>query len=409
MDKGGITTDALSLRKDFPIYKNHPDLVYLDNSATSLTPQIVLDRMNDYYTNYNANINRGVYHMSFKATDEYEKAREKVAKFINSKDNEVIFTKSTTDSLNKVCYMYKKFLKPNDQVIVTELEHHSSVLPWQVASKELNLELTYIPLDRDGRITVENFKKVITERAKVLAITYVSNVMGYVTPLEEIIKIAHDNNMIVIVDAAQAIPHIKVDVRKLDCDFLAFSGHKMLGPTGIGILYGKEKILKSLQPVDFGGDMNEEVNLYDVEIKPIPHCFEAGTPAIAEAIGLGAAIDYLEMLNYEKILDHEKKLHKYALDKLSKIENVVIYNPTADIGVISFNIENLHPHDASSLFDERMICVRAGHHCAQLITKWLKCTGTIRASFYIYNTYEDVDKFVDAVRDTVDFFKKFEV
>jgi len=396
------------LRREFPIYQSHPQLVYLDNSATSLTPQSVIDKMNDYYYNYRANINRGVYQMSYQATDEYENAREKIARFINCDPREVIFTKSTTDGLNKVCYMYKNRLEKGDQVIVTQLEHHSSVLPWQVASKELELTLTYIPLTSEGMITAENFKKVITNRAKVLAITYVSNVMGYISPLEEIIKIAHDHGMIVIVDAAQAIPHFRIDVRKLDCDFLAFSGHKMLGPTGIGVLYGKAEILKTLKPVDFGGDMNEEVNLYDVQIKDIPHCFEAGTPAIAEAIGLGAAVDYLENLGYDNIAKHEHALHQYALEKLTKISGITIYNPKADIGVISFNLDNVHPHDASSLFDERQICVRAGHHCAQLVTRWLQCNGTIRASIYFYNTYDDIDRFAKAVEDTVTFFKQFE-
>src|SRR5690554_4391479 len=396
------------IRTQFPIYDNHPNLTYLDSSATSLTPRVVIDKMNEYYSEYGVNINRGVYLMSHMATEAYENARSKVAEFINSDSREIVFTKNTTESLNKICLMYQKKLLPGDEIIVTELEHHSSVLPWQVASKEKGFKLTYLPLDDEGKITLENFKKTVSKKSKVLAITYVSNVMGYITPLKEIIKYAHENDMIVIVDAAQAIPHMQIDVKDLDCDFLAFSGHKMLGPTGIGVLYGKATLLNNLEPIDYGGDMNEEVSLYDVDIRPIPHCFEAGTPPIAEAIGLAAAIDYINAIGYANIIEHEEKLLTYALDKISKIDGVIIYNKNADIGVISFNLNNIHPHDATALFDEKEICVRAGHHCAQLITKWLKCDGTVRASLYIYNDYKDIDKFTDTIRETIKFFKQFE-
>jgi len=382
-------------------------LIYLDSSATSLKPQKVLDKMNEYYTQYGVNIHRGVYTLSYQATEEYDKARMKVAKFINASFSEVVFTSNVTDALNKICLMLSPYLTKDDEIITTELEHHSSLLPWQNYATHNGNSLKYIPLNQDGRITVTNFKKVLTSKSKILAITYVSNVMGYITPIEEIIKIAHEHNMIVIVDAAQAVPHLRVDVKKMDCDFLAFSGHKMLGPTGVGVLYGKKNLLQKLKPIYYGGDMNEDVNLYSVDIKDIPYRFEAGTPMIAEAIGLGAAIDFIESLGFEEILKHEKELHQYALKELSKLSGITIYNKNADLGIISFNIDGVHPHDASSLFDERHICVRAGFHCAQLVSRWLQCGGTIRASIYVYNDYHDIDEFVRSVKDTITFFKQF--
>lgn len=395
------------IRKEFPIYDNIPNLVYLDSGATALKPKCVLDKMNEYYSQYGVNIHRGVYALSYQATDEYDKAREIVSKFINSDFKEVVFTKNVSEALNKICLMLENRLEENDEVITSELEHHSSVLPWMKACERRNAKLKYILLNEEGRITIENFKKVLSNKTKVVAITLVSNVMGYLTPIKEIIDLAHEQGAIVIVDAAQAIQHFKIDVKQLDCDFLAFSGHKAMGPTGIGVLYGKKKILKTLQPIDFGGDMNEEVDLYNVEIKDIPYRFETGTPAIAEAIGLGKALEFITQLGLENIHSYEKELHNYALEKLSEIKGVTIYNKTSDVGIISFNIDGVHPHDAATFFDEASICLRAGHHCAQLITKWLKCVGTLRASFYIYNTYEDVDKFIEVVKQTVDFFKQF--
>lgn len=395
------------IRNQFPIYNNIPNLVYLDSGATALKPKCVLDKMNEYYCQYGVNIHRGVYTLSYKATDEYDKAREIIAKFINADFKEIVFTKNVSESLNKVCLMLEHNLQENDEVISSELEHHSSVLPWMKASERTKAKLKYIPLNEEGRITVDNFKKVLTKKTKIVALTLVSNVMGYLTPIEEIIKLAHEVGAIVIVDAAQALQHFPVDVKKMDCDFLAFSGHKIMGPTGIGVLYGKKNILKQLQPIDFGGDMNEEVDLYNVEIKDIPYRFETGTPPIAEAIGLGKAIEFIQAIGLDNIHQYETKIHHYALNKLANINGVTIYNKTSDVGIISFNIDGVHPHDAASFFDEEMICLRAGHHCAQLITKWLKCVGTLRASFYIYNTYEDVDRFVDVVKKTVEFFKQF--
>ena len=395
------------IRKQFPIYDNIPNLVYLDSGATALKPKCVLDKMNEYYSTYGVNIHRGVYSLSYQATDEYDKAREIVAKFINSEFKEVVFTKNVSDALNKICLMLEKHIYENDEVISSELEHHSSVLPWMKACERTKAKLKYIPLNEEGRITVENFKKVLTDKTRIVAITLVSNVMGYLTPIKEIIDLAHEKGAFVIVDAAQAIQHFPIDVKQLNCDFLAFSGHKAMGPTGIGVLYGKKKILKELQPIDFGGDMNEEVDLYNVEIKDIPFRFETGTPPIAEAIGLGKALEFITELGLDNINKYEKQLHTYAINKLNEIEGITIYNKTSDVGIISFNIDGVHPHDAASFFDEASICIRAGHHCAQLITKWLQCVGTLRASLYIYNTYEDIDKFVEVVKQTIDFFKQF--
>ena len=399
--------DFKNIREQFPIYDNIPNLVYLDSGATALKPKCVLDKMNEYYSTYGVNIHRGVYSLSYQATDEYDKARQIVAEFINSDFKEVVFTKNVSDALNKICLMLEHKLSNDDEVITSELEHHSSVLPWMKACERKNAKLKYIPLNEEGRITVENFKKVLTAKTKIVALTLVSNVMGYLTPIKEIIDLAHEQGAIVIVDAAQAIQHFPIDVKELNCDFLAFSGHKAMGPTGIGVFYGKKKILKELQPIDFGGDMNEEVDLFNVEIKDIPFRFETGTPPIAEAIGLGKALEFIKEIGLDNIQNHEKKLHAYALSKLNEIEGITIYNKTSDVGIISFNVNNVHPHDAATFFDEANICLRAGHHCAQLITKWLKCVGTLRASIYIYNTYEDIDKFVEVVKQTVDFFKQF--
>lgn len=400
--------DVNKIRKGFKIYEKNPNLVYLDSAATSLKPEVVLDKMMEYYHQYGVNIHRGVYRLSYTATDEYDKARNKIASFINAKDEEIVFTKNVSESLNFIALTYgDKVLNEGDEVITSELEHHSSVLPWMKICEKKKAHLKYIPLNDEKRITIDNFKKVLTPKTKVIALTYVSNVMGYVTPIKEIIKIAHERNITVIVDAAQAIQHFKVDVKELDCDFLAFSGHKMMGPTGIGVLYGKASILKSLNPLEYGGDMNEEVSLDSVTVKEIPYRFETGTPAIAEAIGLGRAVDLINEIGLENIENHIRELYLYASKKLEEIDGITVYNKNADEGVIAFNIDGVHPHDAATIFDENNVCLRAGHHCAQLLTKNLKVPGTLRASFYMYNNKEDVDVFITSCKQTVEFFKKF--
>lgn len=409
MDRDILKSKVNEIKKDFSFLNNNSNITYLDSGATSLKPTCVLDKMNEYYSLYGVNIHRGVYNASYKATLEYDNARKKVAKFINASQSEIVFTKNVTEALNVLCLMYSDLLNEGDEIISSYLEHHSSILPWQVIAKKKKLCLSYIPLNEDASLDSAKFEEMISEKTKVLVITYVSNVMGYKNDIKEFIRIAHEHNIIVIVDAAQAVQHLKIDVRDLDCDFLAFSGHKMMGPTGIGVLYGKKSLLKKLKPVFYGGDMNEEVYPYEVDIKEVPYCFESGTPPIAEAIGLGMAIDYIEKIGFEFINEHEKSLIEYIKESVKDIEGLTVYNINMDTPILSFNIDGVHPHDAASFFDESGICIRAGHHCAQLLTKFLECNGTLRASFYIYNDFDDVDRLVSVIKRVIEFFKEFGV
>ena len=400
--------DLLNIKKDFPVLNNNPDLVYLDTGATALKPKCVIDKINEYYDKYGVNVNRGVYELSYEATTEYEETRTLTAKFLNAREKEIVFTKGASNGLNMVALGFgMDYIQEGDEIITTELEHHSNVLPWMNVAKKKNATLKYIELDSTGRITVEENKKTITEKSKVLAITYVSNVMGYITPIKEIIKIAHEHNIIVVVDAAQAVPHMKVDVQDLDCDFLAFSAHKMFGPTGFGILFGKYKYLKKMSPIEYGGDMIDVVEKYEATTKDAPYKFETGTPPIAEAIAFKEAIKYIESIGYDRIHEHEQILLNYAREKLSKVEGITIYNPTAETAIITFNINKAHPHDAATIFDEYHVALRAGHHCAQLITKWLDCVATLRACIYVYNDYHDIDVFVEAVKAAVKYFEEW--
>jgi len=397
--------DPYVLRKDFPVLDDQT-LVYLDTAASSLKPKQVIKKLDEYYEKYSVNVHRGVYSLSYVATELYEESRRKVSSFINADFDEIVFTRGASSALNLVASSYGlNNLTSEDEIIVSELEHHSQVLPWQNVSNITGAKLVYVELNKEGRITIENFKKVLNNKTKVVALNYVSNVMGYISPMKEIIKLAHEVGAIVSVDAAQAAPHKKIDVRDLDCDFLAFSGHKMLGPTGIGVMFGKKELLKKMPPIEFGGDMNDNVNLYDASWKDSPYKFEAGTPPIAGAIGLGAAIDYLENIGIENVAIHEKKLKDYTVSKLSEIADIIVYNPGSETGIISFNIDGVHPHDAVTFFDGDNICMRAGHHCAQLIIKWLDVVATLRVSFYLYNTIEDCDKFLESVKNARDFFK----
>ncbi|MDC0558858.1 SufS family cysteine desulfurase [Candidatus Izimaplasma bacterium] len=397
--------DPYKMKKDFPVL-NDETLVYLDTAASSLKPSKVLKAMEEYYEKYGVNVHRGVYNISYIATSKYEEAREKVSNFINGSFEEIIFTRGASSALNLVASSYGlNNLTEEDEIIVSELEHHSQVLPWQNVSNITGAKLVYIPLNKEGRITVENYKKVLNDKTKIVAINYVSNVMGYVSPLKEIIKLAHEKGALVSVDAAQAAPHMAIDVKDLDCDFLAFSGHKMLGPTGIGILYGKKDLLNAMPPVEFGGDMNDNVDLYSASWKDTPYKFETGTPPIAEAIGLGAAIDYINEIGLINIHDHEYMLKEYTIKKMKELQDITIYNETSETGIISFNIDGVHPHDAITFFDGDNICMRAGHHCAQLVIKWLEVMATLRLSFYLYNTIEDCDKFIESLKNARDFFK----
>ena len=397
--------DPKKWRKDFPILEDQT-LVYLDTAASSLKPHQVINKQKEYYEKYGVNVHRGVYNLSFVATAEYEESRKRVAEFINAEFKEIVFTRGASSALNLVASSYGlNNLTSEDEILVSELEHHSQVLPWQNVANITKAKLVYIPLDEEGRITVENYRKVLSDKTKVVAINYVSNVMGYVAPLKEIIELAHEKGAVVSVDAAQAAPHMKIDVRELDADFLAFSGHKMLGPTGIGVLYGKYDLLQAMPPIEFGGDMNDNVNKFDASWKDAPYKFETGTPPIAEALGLGEAIKYLENVGLDNIKKYEKELKDYTVNKLKEIDDIVIYNETSETGIISFNIDGVHPHDAITYFDGDNICMRAGHHCAQLVIKWLGVLATLRASFYIYNTYEECDKFVETCKLARDFFK----
>ncbi len=396
------------IKKDFPVLVNNPSLVYLDSCATSLKPKCVIDKIDEYYEKYGVNVNRGVYELSYHATCEYEETREITAKFLNAKPEEIVFTKGASNGLNLIASSYGlDNIQEGDEIITSELEHHSNIIPWQNVAKRKNAVLKFIELDSTGRITVESFKRVLTNKTKVVAITYVSNVMGYITPIKEIIDLAHSVGAVVVVDAAQAVPHMKIDVKALDVDFLAFSAHKMLGPTGFGIMYGKYDLLQKMEPIEFGGDMNDNVDLYESHYKDAPYKFETGTPPIAEAIAFKEAIKYIENYGYDKIQKTEKELTRYAVEELLKIPNVTVYNSTVETGTIAFNINNVHPHDAATFFDQEHIALRAGHHCAQLITKWLECVGTLRACFYLYNDLDDAKKFVEAVKGAAEYFKEW--
>ncbi len=403
--------DVKKIRSYFPIYNSNPDLVYLDSGASSLKLKNVIDKIDDYYNNYGVNVHRGVYKLSYDATNMYDISRNRIAKFINADKDEIIFTRGTTNSLNMVSIALRDLLNEDDIVLSSILEHHSSIMPYMENELRKKGKLKYIPLDEKRKITFENFKKVMNDKVKVIALNHVSNTMGYLTPIKEIISYARQINkdVIVVIDGAQSIPHMKIDVKDLDCDFFAFSAHKMLGPTGLGVLYGKKSILKKIRPVEFGGDMALNVDIDKFSFYDAPQKFEAGTPIIAQAIALKEACDFLDEIGFDNIKMHEQELLKYTLDKLKNISGVKVYNYDTDEGIILFNISGVHPHDAASIFDKNNICIRAGHHCAQLITKDLKTEfdATLRASFYIYNDLTDCDKFISSVVEAIDFFKNF--
>jgi len=392
-------------RRDFP--QLSCGLVYLDTAATSLKPKTVIAAVDHYYNELSANIHRGMYPTAVETTELYESARETVAKFINAKPEEIIYTRGTTTGLNMVAHMYGQAnIKEGDEIIVSELEHHSSFLPWQQLAKNKKADIRFVELDKEGRITIEAFQKTLSSRTKVVALTYVSNVMGYITPIKEIVSLAHQYGAVVVVDAAQAVQHIKVDVSDLDCDFLAFSGHKMLGPTGIGILYGKYDLIKNLEPMEFGGDMNDDVNKDISTWKQAPYRFEAGTMPIASVLGLAKAVEYIENIGIDTIHDHVTKVHRYAIAQLSQIPGITIYNKSAETGIISFNIDDVPSHDAITFFAEKQVALRAGQHCAKLVCDWLGIHACMRASIYIYNNYKDVDQLVQVVKEAGEYFKK---
>lgn len=394
-------------RSDFPLLESNKELVYLDSAATSIKPQIVIDKINEYYTKYGVNIHRGVYDLSGIATNEYEELRNVVAKFINSKPEEVVYTKGTTDGINKLAYMLEDSINENDEIIVSVLDHHSLIMPWQNIALKKKAKLVFVDLNENNQITVENFKKCLNQNTKIVALTHVSNVLGVISPVKEITKLAHEVGALVILDGAQSVPHMKVDVKELDVDFLAFSGHKMMAPTGTGILYGKYKLLNSLNPVEFGGDMNDGVEKYSSTYKDAPEKFEAGTQNIEGVIAFKKAIEYLSNLGLDEVHEHSKELAQYVVEQIKDNPLVELYTKNPESGIVTFNIKDVHPHDVATFLSSYNICIRAGHHCAQLITHHLGCMGTVRASFYIYNTLDDAKKLVEAINAATDYFKEW--
>ncbi|MEI3023838.1 MAG: cysteine desulfurase [Streptococcus sp.] len=402
--------DVEKIRKDFPILDqivNDEPLVYLDNAATTQKPKAILEAVNRYYQEDNANVHRGVHTLAERATASYEAARETVRRFINaSSTKEVLFTRGTTTGLNWIGRFAEEILEEGDEVLISIMEHHSNILPWQEACRKTGAKLVYAYL-KDGGLDLEDFREKLTDRTKFVSITHASNVLGVINPIQELAQLAHEKGAIMVVDGAQSVPHMKIDVQKLDADFFVFSGHKMAGPTGIGVLYGKEHYLNQMSPVEFGGEMIDFVYEQSATWKELPWKFEAGTPNMAGAIGLAAAIDYLEAIGMDAIEHHEQDLIAYVFPKLQAIEGLKIYG-SQDLakrsGVISFNLGDLHPHDLATALDYEGVAVRAGHHCAQPLIQYLEVPATARASFYLYNTKEDCDKLVEALIKTKEFF-----
>lgn len=402
--------DFERIRKDFSILDqavNDEPLVYLDNAATTQKPQQVLDVLADYYQKDNANVHRGVHTLSERATARYEAARQKVADFIQAKSSkEILFTRGTTTGLNWVAQFAKEILQPDQEVIISVQEHHSNIIPWQQACQQTGAKLRYVPL-KDGELDMDHLRSLLSSKTKFVSLAHVSNVLGSVAPIGEIAELVHQVGAYLVVDGAQSVPHMAVNVQELDVDFYAFSGHKMLGPTGIGVLYGKEELLNLMSPVEFGGEMIDFVYEQSATWKELPWKFEAGTPNIAGAIGLGAAIDYLTEIGMDAIQANEAELVDYVFPKLQAIPGLTIYGSqdlSKRTGVIAFNLDDLHPHDVATALDYEGVAVRAGHHCAQPLLRYLQVPATVRASFYIYNTKADCDKLVEAIIKTKEFF-----
>lgn len=400
------------IKSYFPILNqdvNGHRLAYLDSAATSQKPVQVIEAIKAYYEFDNSNVHRGVHTLGNRATDKYEGAREKVRKFINAQSTqEIIFTRGTTTALNTVAASYGRAnVAEGDEIVITQMEHHSNIIPWQQLAKEKKATLKYIELEADGTISLEKVRATITPQTKIVSVSMASNVLGTINPIKEIAQIAHANGAVMVADGAQAAPHMKIDVQDLDVDFLGFSGHKMCGPTGIGVLYGKKEHLEKMEPIEFGGEMIDFVGLYDSTWKELPWKFEGGTPIIAGAIGLGAAIDFLTEIGLDNIAEHEHKLVGYAMDQLETIDGLKIFGPRDPMkrcGLVTFNLDDVHPHDVATVLDMNGIAVRAGHHCAQPLMKCLQQVATARASFYLYNTEEDIDRLVAGLRSAKEYF-----
>ncbi|MBI2499753.1 cysteine desulfurase [Candidatus Woesearchaeota archaeon] len=381
-------------KDDFPLLKNRK-IVYLDSAATSQKPSIVIEAMNDFYTRYNSNVHRGVYSISEEATLEYEKAREKVAEFINALPSEIIFTRGTTESLNLLAYSLIDDLKENDEILLSEMEHHSNLVPWQQLAKKNNIKLKFIHINKNGQLDFD--PNLINNKTKIVSLVHVSNVLGTINDIKKIAKEAHDKGALFILDGAQSVGHMKIDVKDLDVDFLAFSSHKMLGPMGIGVLYGKSDLLETMNPFLYGGDMIKQVSLYETRFNDVPWKFEAGTPNVASVIGLKKAIEYINEIGIDDIEKHNRKLVKYTVEKLKKL-GIKVYG-TPKLNVISFNIDGMHPHDVSSLLNQNRICIRGGHMCCMPLMKKLSVNGVCRVSFNLYNEKKDVDELIKALNE----------
>ena len=408
-------TSFENLRKDFPILRrtvrDNKTLIYLDNASTTQKPNQVIDAITDYYRNHNANIHRAVYALAEEATELYEQARDKIARFINIKNREeIIFVRGTTEAINLVAYAWgRSHVKKDDIIVTTEYEHHSNIVPWQLLTQEKGAKLEYIGMDDNGELILNDLDKYLaTGKVKLVTFSLMSNVLGTISDAEKIISKCKEAGVLTLIDGAQAVPHMPVNIEKLGCDFFAFSGHKMLGPTGIGVLWVRKSVLQTMNPFHGGGDMIREVHKYETTWNDLPYKFEAGTPNIADVIGFGAAIDYLTKLGMDKIREHEIELTNYAMEKLSQVKGLTIYG-TKDIskrgGVISFNFADVHPHDVAQIIDEEGIAIRSGHHCAQVLMERLNVAATSRASFYIYNTREEVDALIISLNKVARIFK----
>jgi cysteine desulfurase / selenocysteine lyase len=413
VDKAQPMLDVSRIRQDFPILNKQVrpgvPLVYLDSTASSQKPASVLEAMDGYYRLSNANIHRGIHTLAEEATALYEDARKKVAQFIRAESpRQIIFTRNTTESINLVAQTWgRKNLKPNDLVILTEMEHHSNLVPWQMLATELGIRLEFIPVTSDGLLDMDVYRELVTQSPRLVAFTHMSNVLGTITPAKEIIQLAKSAGAVTLVDGAQSVPHFPVDIQDLGTDFLAFSAHKMCGPTGIGVLYGKKEFLEAMPPYQGGGDMIKRVHLRSFVPNTLPHKFEAGTPAIAEAVGLGAAIDYLTAVDLNFVAKHEHTLIAYALDRLDEIPGLHIFGPDAEFrgGVASFWLEGIHPHDIAQILDQDGIAIRAGHHCAMPLHDKFGLPATARASFYLYNSVDEIDRLVESIYKTKHIFR----
>jgi cysteine desulfurase / selenocysteine lyase len=401
MQKTKSELNIEKIRRDFPILQrkvHDSNLVYFDNAATSQTPIQVIDAMSQYYKTHNANIHRSIHTLGEESTEQYEKAHEKVAGFINADSMQnIVFTKNSTESLNLLAYSLTSNLKKGDEITISQMEHHSNFVPWQQLAKQHGLKLNFIEINEDGTLDNESVKRNITKNTKIVSLTHVSNVLGTINPVKEIAKIAHENGAMMLVDGAQSLPHMKIDVKDLGADFFAFSGHKMLGPTGIGVLYGKQNLLREMKPFLYGGEMINEVTFNDTTFNELPWKFEAGTMNIVEAIGLSSAIDYINQAGIDNIKYHDKEITDYAKKLLEEDKDITVYGPRERGPVVSFNVKGIHAHDVSQILDSEGVAVRAGHHCCMPLMSVLKVPATARASFYLYNTKEEVDKFMEAI------------